>query len=506
MTYTNFFIDSCTKKILCYAIFLFALTSINIHILSTNLAFGQTPEQNATQNTTGLKIVQPNVTLNTDDGGQVVNNELIVLLKQPSQISSSDSFILEDPIDSITQDVENQGFAVNNSQLLSGINALVLTINAPPSDQMFSEDSASNNISNALTSPNITDDNNTQALQNLINRIEKNPLVEEVETNKLMVAHQSSQVTPKGLDRIDGEPKVNGNSFVDVDVAIMDTGIDADHPDLNVLEDKQVNFIGSTPDDLCGHGTHVAGIVGAKDNDIGIVGTAPGAKLWNVKVLEKNPMTGQCSGSLEGIIQGLNYVAENADQIDVVNLSLGGLCREGSCDSPVYEKAINRVVDNGVVVVVSAGNSNANSKDFIPARFLTPITVSAISDTDGKCGGLGPASNHPRGGPDDTLADFSNFGSSVDVSAPGVDILSTYPDDSYAVMSGTSMSGPYVAGAAALIKAEHPNISPSIVRNLILEQAANMQTECNNEGDGYFKDDKDGLPEPLLYVKGMNVN
>ena len=81
MTYTNFFIDSCTKKLLYYAIFLFALTSINIHIQSTNLAFGQTPEQNATQNTTGLTIVQPNVTLNTDDGGQVVNNELIVLLK-----------------------------------------------------------------------------------------------------------------------------------------------------------------------------------------------------------------------------------------------------------------------------------------------------------------------------------------------------------------------------------------------------------------------------------------
>ena len=80
MTDTNFFIDSCTKKILCYTIFLFALTSINIHILSTNLVFGQTPEQNVTQNTTGLKIVEPNMTLNTDDGGEVVNNELIILL------------------------------------------------------------------------------------------------------------------------------------------------------------------------------------------------------------------------------------------------------------------------------------------------------------------------------------------------------------------------------------------------------------------------------------------
>ena len=503
MVYHNFFRDIFTQRIFLCASFLFALASINAHILFVNVAFSQSLDQNATQNVTGLKIVEPNMTLNTDEGGQVVNNELVIFLKQPSQISPSEALILEDPVSSITQDIENQGFEVNNSQLLSGINALVLTIDSP--DQMFFEESASTNISNGLISPNITDSNN-QALDNLINRIEKNPLVEDVETNKLMVAHQSSQVTPVGLDRIDGEPNANGTTFVDVDVAIMDTGIDADHPDLNVLEDKQVNFIGSTPDDLCGHGTHVAGIVGAKDNDIGIVGTAPGAKLWNVKVLEKNPLTGGCSGSLAGIIQGLNYVAENADEIDVVNLSLGGLCREVSCDSPVYEKAINRVVDNGVVVVVSAGNSNANSKDFIPARFLTPITVSAISDSDGKCGGLGPVSNHPRGGPDDTLADFSNFGSSVDVSAPGVDILSTYPDDSYAVMSGTSMSGPYVAGAAALIKAEHPNISPSIVRNMLLELASNMQTVCNNEGDGYFKDDKDALPEPLLYVKEIIVN
>jgi subtilisin family serine protease len=349
---------------------------------------------------------------------------------------------------------------------------------------------------------------NNQSLENLINRIEINPLVEDVETNKLMVAHQASsqQVTPVGLDRIDGEPNGNESQFVDVDVAIMDTGIDADHPDLNVLEDKQVNFIGSTPNDRCGHGTHVAGIVGAKDNDIGIVGIAPGAKLWNVKVLEKNPSTGGCSGSLQGIIQGLNYVAENADEIDVVNLSLGGLCPANSCDSPVYEKAINRVVDNGVVVIVSAGNSNQNAKDFIPARFLSPITVSAISDTDGKCGGLGPISNHPRGGPDDTLADFSNFGSTVDVSAPGVDILSTYPNDAYAVLSGTSMSGPYVAGAAALIKAENPNISPSIVRNILLELASNVITQCNNEGYGYFKEDRDGLSEPLLHVKELNLN
>ena len=522
MIFHIIFRDTFIQKIFLYTIFLFALTTTNTHMLfTTNLSFSQTPDQNITQNVTKLKIVEPNTTFNTEEGGQVVNNELIVLLKQPSQISPDEAgFILEDPVSSITREVEDQGLKVNQSQLLSGINALVLTID---SHDIFMEESTAN-VTDSLTPSNITAHNN-QALENLVNRIEKNPLIEDVETNKLMVTHQSSslvedvetntlmttsetssQVIPIGLDRIDGEPNKNETSFVDVDVAIMDTGIDADHHDLNVLEDKQINFIGSTPDDLCSHGTHDAGIVGAKDNDIGIVGVAPGAKLWNVKVLDKNPSTGGCLGSLAGVIQGLNYVAENADEIDVLYLGLGGFCSANSCDSPVYEKAINRVVDNGVVVVVSAGSSNQNAKDFIPARFLSPITVSTISDTDGKCGGLGPNSNLQRGGPDDTLAGFSNFGSSIDIAAPGVNILSSYPDDTYAILSGSTKSAAYVAGAAALIKAEHPNISPSIVQNMLLENSSNMQTECDNKGGGYFKDDRDGFPEPLLYVKNINGN
>jgi subtilisin family serine protease len=466
----------------------------------SNLAFGQdaneTETGNIDNNITGLNIVEPNVTLNTDKGGEVVGSELIVLLKQPQMLSPDMALTLEDPVTSVTNDVEDQGFEVNNTRVLTGINALVLTIDSPE----ISFDAESETVSGIPMTSNVTEE---QSLENLINNLEKNPLVEAVETNKLMVAHQSSQVITKGLDRIDGEPNLNSDT-VDVDVAIMDTGIDADHPDLNVPQDKQVNFIGSSPNDNCGHGTHVGGIVGAKDNDIGIVGVAPGAKLWNVKVLEYNPSIDRCSGPLTDIIEGLNYVAENSDEIDVVNLSLGGYCPASTCDSRVYEEAINRVADRGVVVVTSAGNSNDNTQNYVPARFLSSIAVSAISDTDGKCGALGPISEHPRGGPDDTLADFSNFGSAVDIAAPGVDILSTYPDNSYAVLSGTSMAAPYVAGSAALIKSVNPTLSPSVINNLLLEIASNFKTECNNASHGYFNDDRDGFPEPLLNVQQIN--
>ena len=104
---------------------------------------------------------------------------------------------------------------------------------------------------------------------------------------------------------------------------------------------------------------------------------------------------------------------------------------------------------------------------------------------------------------DDTLADFSNFGTIIDIAAPGVDILSTLPGGLYGEMSGTSMPAPHVTGGVALITSTHPEYSPSIIRNVILETSPSPSIECNGQGYGYFSDDKDSINEPLLYVKNF---
>ena len=154
-------------------------------------------------------------------------------------------------------------------------------------------------------------------------------------------------MTPTGIDRIDadlGETKSgDGTGIVDIDIAIIDTGIDLNHPDLNVFRD--ISFVGTTTgDDDHGHGSHVAGTAAALDNDIGVVGVAPGAKLWSIKVLNSEGF-----GTLSGIIDGIDYVTAHADEIDVVNLSLG--C---NCQTAAGDQAINNSINAGVTFVVAA--------------------------------------------------------------------------------------------------------------------------------------------------------
>ena len=159
-----------------------------------------------------------------------------------------------------------------------------------------------------------------------------------------------------------------------------------------------------------------------------MVGVAPGARLWAVKVLGSSG-----SGSISTIIKGVDYVTNNAGLIDVVNMSLG--CE---CTSTSLNTAISNSVKAGVMYVVAAGNSNKNAATFSPANHPSVITVSAIADSDGKCGRLGPPTSY---GADDFLASFSNYGSLVDLAAPGVNIYSTYKDGTYATLSGTSTGG-----------------------------------------------------------------
>jgi len=295
-----------------------------------------------------------------------------------------------------------------------------------------------------------------------------------------------AQTLPTGINRIDAERSTARTVYVDI--AIIDTGINLSHPDLNVY--KKVSFVkgAKTANDDNGHGTHVAGVAAAKDNDLGVVGVAPDAKLWAVKVLDRNG-----SGSLSNVIKGIDYVTQNAAEIEVANMSLGCECISTSLNS-----AITKSVAAGVTYVVAAGNSAKDAQTFSPANHPDVIAVSAIADSDGKCGGFGTSTSY---GKDDTLASFSNFGSVVDIAAPGVSIYSTYKNGGYATLSGTSMASPHVAGGAALFKASNPLSTPSDVRDSLLSNGSTQSSTCVGNGYGYFNGDKDTFPEPLLYVK-----
>ena len=322
-----------------------------------------------------------------------------------------------------------------------------------------------------------------------------------------------NQTVPMGIMRINGGPAATGSvlstGLGDVDVAVIDTGIDLDHPDLNVV--GGVDCVsgssgttgssgngngngkggggdgGSTYDDGNGHGSHVAGTIGAYDNGTGVVGVAPGVRLWAVRVLNDKG-----SGTWAGVICGVDWVTGQGGAIDVANMSLSGSGSDGSCSSSSLHQAICNSVNAGTTYVVAAGNSSADASSRVPAAYDEVITVSALADFDGASGGLG--SPTCRLDQDDTFADFSNYGSDVDIIAPGVCILSTWKDGGFNTISGTSMASPHVAGAAALYLASNLGANPAQVKSA-LQSAGN--TDWDNSDDG------DNKKEKLLDVKGF---
>ncbi len=295
-----------------------------------------------------------------------------------------------------------------------------------------------------------------------------------------------------GINRVDADLNPtkagDGANSVDVDVAVIDTGV-YKHSDLNVVGGKDCTTTrASGPyNDMIGHGTHVAGTIGAKDNTIGVVGVAPGARIWAVKVFSDGTELSYDSET----ICGLDYVRSMASTIDVVNLSLGGYLgyNLGGCSASAYHQAYCNVVNAGVTVVVAAGNDSSDAADYVPAQFDEVITVSAFHDSDGIPGGLGPYSPSTFDS-DDTFAYFSNYGADVDLAAPGVDILSTSRTGGYEVMSGTSMASPHVAGGAALVIAQQGRMSPASVK-------ARLQMAGQPGGMPW---DPDGIDEPTLNV------
>ena len=285
---------------------------------------------------------------------------------------------------------------------------------------------------------------------------------------------------------------------VDADVAIVDTGI-ASVADLNVAGGYNCSTTNRAAwRDVHGHGTHVAGTVGAIDNDSGVVGVAPGVRLWAVKILNDSG-----EGLLSWYVCGLDWIAAQRDandptrpMIESVNMSVAKWGSDdrhcGAWNKDILHAAICRLVASGVTVIAAAGNDSSSAAARVPAAYNEVITVSALADTDGKPGGLGGNRCYSWGtyDKDDSFADFSNRGSDVDIIAPGKCIWSTIPGG-YAYMSGTSMAAPHVAGAAALLKASRPGLNPAEVREALIYL-----------GNDNWKrwTDPDGKPERLLDV------
>ncbi|MGA8047641.1 MAG: S8 family serine peptidase [Dermatophilaceae bacterium] len=322
----------------------------------------------------------------------------------------------------------------------------------------------------------------------------RNPRVAYVEPD--MEVSVAAQGTPTGISRsfaagnsaidIDGQD----DSRVDVDVAVIDTGVDWQHPDLDVVDGIncaagsifRTTCTGNGDDDHY-HGTHVAGTVAAIDNGVGVVGVAPGARIHAVKVLNS-----QGSGYTSWIIAGIDWVAARSDIIEVANMSLGG-----SGYSQAQFDAIQRAVNKGVAFAVAAGNSDADANGFSPGGFSNVLSVSALADFNGLPGG--GAASTCRADVDDTLANFSNWGSAVDIAAPGVCIRSTYPMErgEYGTISGTSMASPHVAGALALLASKGFTRSATGVTGLY--------NQVKGAGNLNWTDDSgDGVKERLLDV------
>lgn len=234
-----------------------------------------------------------------------------------------------------------------------------------------------------------------------------------------------SQETPYGITRVNGGITYSGNGSA----WIIDSGIDLDHPDLNVDASRGFNAFtsgkdGKSLDDGNGHGTHVSGTIAAIDNNEGVVGVAAGATVIPVKVLDSRG-----SGSYSGVIAGVNHVAQNGSAGDVANMSLGGPVSQALDDA-----VANAAQSSGVKFVLAAGNESDDANNHSPARTNGPnvYTISAMNSSD-------------------SWASFSNYGNPpVDYTAPGVAIKSTWKNGSYNTISGTSMASPHAAGVLLL--------------------------------------------------------
>ncbi len=295
-----------------------------------------------------------------------------------------------------------------------------------------------------------------------LKKLEADPSVAYIEKDQEVILKQPTIIQKRPVPTPDestpyGVPRVGGGAtYTGSNVAwILDTGIDLDHPDLNVDADRSVAFGQSTPDDGHGHGTHCAGTIAAIDNEIGVIGVAAGATVIAVRILDSRGY-----GLSSDCIAGVDHVAANGSPGDVANMSVG-YPNESALDQAVVNAA-----GQGIFFAVAAGNDGMSIYDAIQvspgrANGTNLWTVSAMDIND-------------------NFAYFSNYGyPTVDICGPGVDVYSCYLNGGYATMSGTSMATPHVA-------------------------AVLLVTEGTPSTDGTVNGDPDGYPDPIAYIGGSN--
>lgn len=314
------------------------------------------------------------------------------------------------------------------------------------------------------------------------------------------VALQPGDSAPTGVRRIEAATTSTARQASSVGVAVIDTGIDLTHPDLNAVAGKNCVSTSSQPQDDNGHGTHVSGTIGAKNTGSGVVGVAPGTTLYAVKVLNSSG-----SGTWAQVICGIDWVTANAQtlNIKVASMSLGGGGSNdnncGNSNNDALHKAICNSVNAGVTYVVAAGNSGADLSGFTPAAYPEVLAVTAMSDSDGQAGGTGGAPTCRTGESDDRYASFSNYAvSSADINhtiaGPGTCIYSTWVSGSthtYNTISGTSMATPHVSGSVALCLGEAGGSGPCSGKTpaqVIQLMRSNAQTRSQTPGYGFTGD------------------
>jgi subtilisin len=290
-----------------------------------------------------------------------------------------------------------------------------------------------------------------------LRRLEADPEVASVTPDRAV--HATAETFPTGVQRIRASVAGSANAPSATNVAVLDTGVSPGNPDLNAVSATNCVDPAASADDDNGHGTHVAGTIAAKaDNGSGVVGVAPGTKVYGVKVLDSSG-----GGSWSQIICGIDWVTANATaaNIGVANLSLGGLGTSLDNQACGSTSTLHQAICNATAKVAFAVAAGNDAWDFdhptvpdVPAAYPEVLTVTAMSDSDGQPGATGAAPPCLTSEGDDRIATFSNFaatagGQAHALAAPGVCILSDWLGGGMETMSGTSVSAPHVAGAIA---------------------------------------------------------
>jgi hypothetical protein len=328
----------------------------------------------------------------------------------------------------------------------------------------------------------------TTANQTQIAKLAANPNVDFIAPDVPIQAAAQTPSSAISRSAIAGFAQIDqGGANANIGIAILDSGVQNNHPDLNYAGGFNCSDAPSdqpyqgTSDD---HGTHVAGIAAAKDNTSGVVGSAPGARIYNYRILDS-----EVEGFSSWMICALEKSIDNPD-VKVINMSVAGVSGFGTsnCDGPdPLHIAVCNATNAGKLIVVAAGNNNTDAASYIPARYPEVVAVGNIAD------------GSPVGAPGgDSYHSTSNFGSVVDLAAPGTSILSTLPGSSYGSMTGTSMAAPLVAGVAAYYMMQ-AGASVSATRSW-LQNTASVPMSTTN---GCACSAPTGSPNRMLYLGGV---